>query len=388
MLLIDEPYVSPFLIDTARRHGFPLIATPTARRLVDDNTLPWVAPEEALRRIDQRPDYPLYSASENGLAWLVQHLPHHELTRHSQALKDKARFRALIQDLFPDFYYRPVSLAEIQGLDPEALPFPLVVKPSVGFFSIGVHVVHTAADWPRVKAELQPERLKSIFPPSVLDTEHFLLEALIPGEEYAIDYYHDAEGRVVILNLLHHVFSSGTDTSDRVYTTSQEIILQHRGRIGALLSEIGSKLNLRNFPAHAEVRIDAQGRVVPIEVNPLRFGGWCTSGDLLGVSLGLNAYAHFFHQQTPDWAEVFRGKEDKLYSIVVLNNNSGLAEAEIAGFDYDRLAADFEHPVEIRQLDIQRYPTFGFVFAETSRGNQKELREILTSDLQQYVVRK
>jgi carbamoylphosphate synthase large subunit len=78
-----------------------------------------------------------------------------------------------------------------------------------------------------------------------LNTNHFIIEEFIPGEEYAIDYYHDQDGKVVILNILHHLFSSGSDTSDRVYTTSKNIITQHKSKIEDFLTIIGEELNLK-----------------------------------------------------------------------------------------------------------------------------------------------
>jgi hypothetical protein len=281
-----------------------------------------------------------------------------------------------------------VSLKDIHQLGPDELSFPFVIKPSIGFFSIGVHIIRNEEDWRRAKLDLQAEKLKSIFPESVLNTHHFIMEEFIPGEEYAIDYYHDREGKVVILNILHHVFSSGADTSDRVYTTSKNMITQHQSGIADFLTKIGEKLNLKNFPAHAEIRIDKQGAIRPIEINPLRFGGWCSSGDLLGVALGLNVYDYFFQNKKPDWDTVFKGKEEQLFSIIVLNNTSGVEIEDIVGFDYVKLAGDLEHPVLIRQLDIQQYSIFGFVFAETSPQNESELRDMLTSDLRKYIIRK
>jgi hypothetical protein len=118
----------------------------------------------------------------------------------------------------------------------------------------------------------------------------------------------------------------------------------------------------------------------------LRFGGWCTSADLLGITVGFNSYDYFFKNKTPDWEAIFKGKEDKLFSIIVLNNSSGIEAAHISNFDYSRLADHFENPVLIRKLDITQYSIFGFVFAETSQGNEQELHEILTSDLREYII--
>ncbi|MFK7933936.1 MAG: ATP-grasp domain-containing protein, partial [Saprospiraceae bacterium] len=251
-----------------------------------------------------------------------------------------------------------------------------------------VHIIKDEADWLQAQKELQPAQLKSIFPENVLNTNHFIIEEFIEGEEYAIDYYHNEQGEVVILNILHHVFSSGTDTSDRVYSTSKAIIETHQTSIQQLLQQIGQELNLKNFPAHAEVRIDKNGKIVPIEINPLRSGGFCTTGDLLGLTLGFNAHQSFYENKKPNWEHIFKGKEEQIFSIVILNNNSGIASTAIASFNYSALAKDFENAVVIRALDIRQYPVFGFVFTETSPQNSAELQQILTSDLKKYITKK
>ena len=385
MFLIDQPYVSDFLIDTIRDHHFKIIATPIAKKLIPDDSLNWITEEQALAILKNKPQTPLYSNSENALAWVEQHLGESELAKQIRLLKDKVEFRALIQNLFPDFYFKKLKLEEIHSLSPQEISFPFVIKPSIGFFSIGVHIVKNENDWLQAKKELNPENLKSIFPESVLDTTNFIIEAFIPGEEFAIDYYYDDHGNVVLLNVLHHLFTSGTDTSDRVYSTSKEIIEKHKSDFESMLGKIGKQLNLKNFPAHAEVRIDEKGQIVPIEINPLRFGGWCTTGDLLGITLGFNSYKCFLENKKPDWEHLFKGKEDKKLSIVILDNKSGIEPANILSFNYADLVNDFENPISIRPLDINQYPVFGFAFTETSFQNQKELDEILVSDLTKYI---
>jgi D-alanine-D-alanine ligase-like ATP-grasp enzyme len=179
-----------------------------------------------------------------------------ELSKQINFLKDKAAFREQIKVLFPDFKFQKIKFENIQDISSEELPFPFVIKPSVGFLSLGVHIVKDENDWTRAKEELTPQNLKSIFPKNVLDTSHFVLEDFIQGEEYAVDYYHNDEGEVILLNVLHHVFASGSDTSDRVYSTSKAIMNQHKAELEEFLGAVGNTLNLKNFPAHAEVRID------------------------------------------------------------------------------------------------------------------------------------
>ncbi|WP_426095333.1 ATP-grasp domain-containing protein [Flavobacterium sp. DSR2-3-3] len=356
--------------------------------MVKDDSLAWIAEEEAIALLKNNPEISLYSNSENALAWIDQNYGESELSSQLQVLKNKVKFRELIKELFPDFYFKQISIEEIQRLSDDEIRFPFVIKPAVGFFSIGVHIVENEKDWIKAKSELQPDKLKSIFPENVLNTSNFIIEEFIRGEEYAIDYYYDNNGDAVLLNVLHHLFSSGTDTSDRVYLTSKAIIEKYKIDLECFLSKIGKELHLKNFPAHAEVRIDENGKIIPIEVNPLRFGGFCTTADLLGVTLGFNEYKCFCENKKPDWDTIFKGKENKTFSVIVLDNNSGIIPSDILRFNYSDLAKDFEKPVLIRELDINKYPVFGFAFIESTANNQKELNDILTSDLRKYIVSK
>lgn len=385
MFLLDEPFVSDFLVRTIKENGFPLVSTPAARGMVKESGMNWISEEEAVRAMEEHPGTRVYTNSENALAWMAHQPAFSRLSEQAGIFKDKARFRELIRDLYPGFFFRTVSLEEIQYLDPGSIGFPFVIKPSVGFFSLGVHVVKNAADWNLALKELDAGSLKSRFPSVVLDTSVFIVEEYAGGEEYAVDCYFDQEGRVVILNILHHRFSSGSDTSDRVYTTSREIVQSLEPRFADFLSVVGKRAGLSSFPAHVELRMDGEGVIIPIEVNPLRFGGFCTTADLAGIALGHNPYACYFENRKPDWDEIFSGREDRLFSLVVLNNNSGYSAGEIKSFDYALLASDFEKPLEVRQLDIRTKPVFGFVFAETSTGNEAELERILVSDLRKYI---
>jgi hypothetical protein len=385
MFLIDKPYASEFLIRTIRKHNYPIVSSPVARELITDHSLAWIPEEEAAKQLNADPETPLYSNSENALAWVAEHLGGSELAKHVRLFKDKAEFRELIKDLYPDFSYSTIKLEDIQNLETQELTFPFVIKPSVGFFSIGVHVIKDTADWENALQELNIDRLRSIYPQNVLDTSTFLIEDYIEGEEYAVDCYFNNEGEVVILNILHHLFSSGADTSDRVYTTSKDIILQNRIRFGDFLQALGRKAEIKNFPAHVELRVDASGRIIPIEVNPLRFGGWCTTADLLGIAIGYNSYEYYIRGERPDWDLVFENRSQMNYSIIVLNNNSGYSPEEIAHFDYDLLERGFENALHTRRMDVGKYAVFGFLFAETSPGNKEELKQILVSDLRKYI---
>ena len=188
--------------------------------------------------------------------------------------------------------------------------------------------------------------------------------------------------------MMKHIFASGKDVNDRVYITSKEIVEQYLTPLTDFLSEIGKRAVLRNFPAHVEVRIAGNGKVAPIEVNPLRFGGWCSTPDLAWYAFGINIYEYLFRQIIPDWKTLLKGREGLVYSNIVLNNSTGIEGKQIQSFDYEKLLAGFEKPHELRKADFGKFPLFGFLFCETRQQNMKELHDILHSDLSAYVTAK
>ena len=387
MILIDKPYVSDFLKKTIKENNIEIISTPVARELITDDSLNWISEEKAKSIYEKNPATRVYTNSENSISWIERNLNSSNLPEQIDIFKNKIKFRELIKDSYLDYFFRGVKFEDLAGLDLKEIKFPVIVKPAVGFFSIGVHKVNNSGQWNSVLTKIEDEikKLNGLYPKEVIDISDFILEECIEGEEYAIDCYFNKNGDPVILNIFHHIFSSDSDVSDRVYSTSEEIINRHKNRIREFLLEVGLKTNLKNFPAHIEVRIDKKGKLIPIEVNPLRFGGWCTTGDFSWYAYGFNSYEYFLNNKKPDWNEIFKSRKDKKYSLIVLDNISGLKENEIDYFDYDKLLKDFENPLSVRKVDINEYHIFGFLFVETTDGKDEGLNRILTSTLIEYI---
>jgi len=385
MILIDNPYISDFLIKTIKENNFEIIATKEAKFLINDDSLNWISENDAKNKLLIRPNPLVYTNSENSLTWIFNNLKETNLPEQIGLFKDKLKFRELTKGMFPDFLFRKIKIEDIKTLDIDELKLPFVIKPSLGFFSIGVHIIRNKSDWYAAQKELNYDNLKSIYPKEVMDASTFIIEEYIEGEEFAIDAYFNNDGEVVILNILHHIFSSSTDVSDRVYSTSKSIISKYKKSVEEFLKTIGKKADLKNFPLHVEVRINEKGVIKPIEINPQRFGGWCTTGDLAWYAFKFNSYQYFIQNKKPNWDEIFKTMKDKIYSIILLNNNSGFIPSEISHFDFDMLKQDLENIVVIRKLDFNKYNAFGILFTETNKGNERELKEILNSDLTKYI---
>jgi hypothetical protein len=289
--------------------------------------------------------------------------------------------------MYPDFYFREIQLYDLDDLSVNNMPMPFIIKPKVGFFSMGVYKVTSPLKWEQIKEAMKEEirRAKDYYPTEVLNTTSFIIEQCIEGEEFAVDAYFDAAGEPVILNIHKHIFSSSEDVGDRVYISSKEIIQGNIDQFSAFLKEIGRLSGVKNFPVHAEIRRDRTGSVLPIEINPMRFGGWCSTADATYLAYGFNPYVLYFSQERPDWTEILKDKEGKLYSIIALDNSTGVEGTQIASFDYDRLLSNFESPLELRKIDYKEYPVFGFLFTETKEENIFELERILKSDLKEFI---
>jgi hypothetical protein len=384
MFLIDYPYISEFLKETISANNYPVIQTKHAAELLKGITINWISTKDAIAKLKKEPNYNLYTNSENAIDWVLKNIPTSDKAKWIKVFKDKFLFRELISDIYPDFFYKKIALTDIQTLDVSKLNFPFVIKPNIGFFSLGVHVVYNKNDWNQIKQQLQPENLKHQFPDSVINTTSFIIEKYASGKEYAIDCYFDENGNPIIQNILLHKFASDTDVSDRVYYTSKEIILKYHKKLSEFLSKIGSKTNLKNFPIHLEVKIDNNGTIIPIEVNPMRFGGWCTTADLTWFSYGFNPYINYTENKKPNWNSILINKENYKYAMLILNPLKPSIKNIQPTFDYQKLHKKFEKVLHVRKIDYQKFLFFGFAFISTK--NEQELDSFLKSDLNGYLL--
>lgn len=388
MFFVDKPYISDFFKQTVRDEGIPVVGTEIARKMglyAGTKILTEDAAVEMVRASDSR-DLRIYTTSENAIGWIEEHLSFSDLPEKITLFKNKVKFRELMKPIFPDFRFLEIKLEDLKNFQLEDFPLPFVIKPTVGFFSMGVHKVTRREDWfPTIDTIIEEtNKNKSLFPEEVLNASSFIIEECINGDEYAFDAYFNSSGEPVILSILKHTFSSDTDVSDRVYTTSKEIIEKNLADFTLFIDRIGKLAQLKNFPVHVEVRCD-HGVLMPIEVNPMRFGGWCTTADISFMAFGFNPYQYYFLQKKPDWVEVLRGKEGKLFSLIVLDNSTGINVNDITAFDFDRLLSNFEKPMELRKINYKEHSVFGFLFTETSEDNFSELKYILDSDLAEFV---
>ena len=386
MIILDKPYVSNFLLETIKKYNIPVLKTDLSEELLYDKNKLLITEEDAILHFKNNSQAKLYTNSENSIAWIENKLDFTDLPKKINIFKDKYRFRELVKPLFPDYFFKSIHINELESTDVSGFPLPFILKPSIGFFSLGIYKINAHKDWGKAVSDIKKEmiQIEGMYPKEVLNTTKFIVEECIKGEEYAIDCYYDNNGNPVILNVLKHLFASENDTGDRIYFTSAKVLKEQLKPVEDFLSEVGKLTGIKNFPVHIELRIK-NGKVQPIEFNPLRFGGWCSTADLTAYAWNINSYDYFLSGKKPDWEQILKNDNGHAFNLIVLDNNSGIAGKDIKRFDYDKLLKSFTKPLELRKTDYKKFPVFAFLFAKTDDENAEELKNILKSDLREYI---
>ena len=200
MLILEEPYISRELAEFAARSGEAVLDNASAREAeknfnVSFNLLDDAAFAERCSRGER-----LYTNSENALDWLYTYSKNQELIAQVERLKDKVSMRRALAPLYPDYSFRELTLEEVLALDANDLVLPCVLKPSVGFCSLGVYCIENEGQWQHAKDDIAANVADWCrqYPAAVLGDNKWIVESLIQGTEYAVDVYFDDAGRAVV----------------------------------------------------------------------------------------------------------------------------------------------------------------------------------------------
>ncbi|WP_372645132.1 ATP-grasp domain-containing protein, partial [Ancylomarina sp.] len=200
MILLDKPYVSQFLKDTITKYNYPAIDTGD---IIENGEIALISTEEIIKQFKNKPNSRLYTNSENSINWVTTNLAFTRLPEYINLFKNKVEFRKLIKSIYPNFFFKEVALQDLNQLDLDELPMPFIIKPAVGFLSLGVHKVINENEWQKVKQDIEDEftNAKRLFPIEVVNASSFIIEEVIAGDEFAFDAYFDDKGDAVVLGI-------------------------------------------------------------------------------------------------------------------------------------------------------------------------------------------
>lgn len=371
MFILNNPYVSDFLVETIKKNKYPVLDNEISRTFFDENEL-------SVHAVGEK----FYSNSENAIDWIIENFPDSPIARMIKLSKDKILFRKMLSRIYPRYFFKEITLEEFKNLKVSELKFPFILKPSVGFLSFGVYPIKNEDDFKKVilKIDEDIENFKDIFPSSVVNCSKFIIEEMIEGDEYALDAYFDENGKAVILNIFKHPFLDENDVSDRIYYTSKKIIQDNLEKFQELLDDIGEIGGFRNYPFHLELRANEK-EVIPIEINPLRFCGWCIT-DIAQSAWGINVYEYYMENKIPDWNEILKNSSDDYFYFTIGDIDNSIDKSKIK-INYEKYLKNISNPLVIRKIDYKTKPVFAIVFAKTN--DEKEIQDILALNMKDFI---
>jgi hypothetical protein len=325
------------------------------------------------------PEEKLLCTSESILDLILERLDAKDNRKSAIALlKDKTAFRHAIKPMFPDFYFEEIdpTLLDTLGLDADK---QYVIKPSKGCFGTGVKIVAGDVDLKKIAEQIMAEvkRNSALFSSAVLTEDRVIVEEFIEGEEYAVDMFYDAEGNVVITNIYHHPMPKNPAYLHMLYTTSKEVFEKIYAPAKNFFEELSRILDVRSMPIHSEFKL-RDGQLVPIELNPMRFGGMGLC-NLSYHAMGQNAYTSFVEDQEHDWGEVWQEQGNSLNAFVIAYNGqfADLAKQEP---DWEKLRGRFQEVIHEIPFDYQKQLAFGILYVRVAPDSLDELLAIEFDD--------
>lgn len=384
MIIMEEPYVSDFFRKTVIKNQWSVLQNKASQKILKKSKL-LLSENDFINRFKVNNPPLLYTNSENSLEWINNNLTFTKYHKPIDLFKNKVAFRESLKSIYPDFFFRKVLFSEIDILDPAELKSPCIIKPAKGTGSIGVKKITSYEQYNEVKNFFITERRNtpSVFPSAIIDINQLIIEESIDGEEFAIEFFFDAEQKPVIINVMQHVFIASDDVSDALYITSKEIIEQNYHIFYDFLCNINKIFNLKNFPFVIEVRKKKDNIIVPIEFNPMRFNGWCES-DFSYYIYGINAYEGYFYNKSPNWQSILREKSDTIYSIIMPS-----VPKEIMGknfkFHYEKFLSHFSQVIYVLKINYLKYPYFGIFLIKNKKSDLPIISNILHLELSNFI---
>ncbi|MFJ7685175.1 ATP-grasp domain-containing protein [Peribacillus butanolivorans] len=368
MIILNEPIVSPILLKVLEKQQIPVLEHGRWRNTLSSEKLNIQKDTELFKSMEMGKR--IITNSENGITLLGHFQPNSHEYIWSKLLKDKSQVRNLTKSLYPDFYFQEIDLSIISDMDKKQIPFPVVIKPNIGYSSVGVHKVKNEQDWDIAVSHLKEDLLHSdgLYDSTVVGSQTVLIEEWIQGEEYAIDGYFNQDGEPIILNAFKRLFKDDYDTSDRIYYTSKIAVNEIYDDALQFMKKVQTVLPLRNYPVHFEIRKKGD-RVIPIEINPLRFAGAGTT-DLGYHAYGMNMYEHYFLGTKPDWNRILEEMDDNIYSFFFAEVPLELNLEDVERINHIGLQNGFEHILEYRQLPFQNDRSMAIIFYRSEDLNK------------------
>jgi hypothetical protein len=213
--------------------------------------------------------------------------------------------------------------------------------------------------------------------------DEMILEEFIDGEEYAVDMFYNSQGEVVITDITHHPLPHKQAYFHSIYYTSAQIFKDFYAPLKQFFQDFNQHLGLRNFPIHAEFKGTPQ-KLLPIEMNPLRFGGFGLA-DLPFYMTGLNPFKAFFSDEQINWENFWNGHPTEHYAWVLGYKGTEIIDTQVIP-NHQKFKDYLGKILHYTPVDHLKHPVFAMAYVELS--DSKRVDEIKDTEFNEFFLKK
>ncbi len=297
-------------------------------------------------------------------------------------LKNKVSCRQMLTALFPDFFFKEISIPDLATLelDPAERYF---VKPIKGYWGSAAYPLDISTDRKALTDEItrQLQIRTNIFSDLVVAKDRLIVEEFIDGDEYAVDMFFNEDGLPVITNICYHPLPKKLEYLHVVYYTSYDVFHRLHDNMIGFFTELNKTIHARNIPIHGEFKLH-KGKLTPVELNPLRFGG-DGFADLSYHAFGFNPFLCFAQGSAPDWETLWKGREGKVYAFYLGYNGTDLDTSKYRP-DFRNFRRLFSHILADTAMNYQSTLAFSVMYIE--ENSLDRINELLEIEFNEYFV--
>lgn len=367
-IITGNTYNSKFISDIARRDD----VTALSGEELEHSDI-YFAPQDKV-----------YIPSETSLSIAMQRMRDQSYVEGIEKLKNKYLCREALSSIYPDFYFAKVSREEIAKL--ELGGKKVAIKPIKGFFGTGVRIADGNTNLHELAQEMNAEVAANarFFPASILDNEEYIVEEYIEGEEFAVDMFYDNEGKPAIMNIYYHPLPAIEEYFHLMYYTNMEIFSRYLSCFTDFFEKLNGVLNLSCFPIHAEFKLQG-GVMVPIELNPMRYGGFGLA-DLTFNSFGFQPISAYFDDVPVNWEQIWESRKDNHYGWILGYNgkDADLTKLQPDYCKFRRVLEENSDILDLVTLDYKSNPVFALAYLKNKQPGK--MQELLSLEFNNFFV--
>jgi len=340
--------------------------------------------EEELKQSDIRitKEDKVYAPTESALDIILQKAEDKVFVNAVNKLKDKYQFRKLMSEIYPDFFFKKCKLEELEDTELDRSK-KYVIKPVKGFFSTAVKQIDCDDNLKEISGEIYSELNENAkyFSESVLSKNELIIEQFIGGDEYAVDIYFNDHKQPEIINIYHHPFPEQNEYFNVLYYTNHKIFDKLYNSFKQIFNELNEHLKISNFPIHAEFKLE-NDKLIPIEMNPLRYGGFGLA-DLTFHAFGFNPFIAFFQNFKPDWKKIWKDYKKHHFGWVLGYNGKDI-NTNTHTPDDDAYLKYLKETLHYVEIDHRKNPVFSLAYIKDDC--EISLKRLLKTEFNDFFV--